>query len=175
MVDTPIHTADHLLPLIYDGLICLACNRLARYGPREYLHPAELVHEAFLRVMRNKRASFEGGRHLFFLISRSMRDLLVEGIRRNETGKRGRGSINVELEAVEVAVEPLRTELFDLKRALRRLADENPACAQIVILSYFAGLTHPEIADALKLSRATVERRWSQARTWLQEELAGGN
>ncbi|HSG39239.1 MAG TPA: ECF-type sigma factor [Thermoanaerobaculia bacterium] len=33
-------------------------------------------------------------------------------------------------------------------------------------------MTHPEIAEVLGLSRATVERRWSYARIWLRRELS---
>lgn len=166
-------TAEHLLPMIYEGLVCLARKRLAYYGTREYSHPAELVHEAYLRVVTNKQASFEGRRHLFFVISRTMRDLLIEGVRRNAAGKRGGGFLNVELEAMDITVEPHPKELLDLGRALQKLTQDSPASAQVVVLSYFVGLTHPEIAQLLSLSRATIERRWRYARSWLRQELAG--
>src|SRR5829696_4291365 len=80
--------AEHLLPMIYDGLLKLARNRMALYGDCEFLNPAELVHEAYLRVVKGVPASFEGCRHLFFAINRAMGDLLVESIRRGATGKR---------------------------------------------------------------------------------------
>ena len=103
MTDREPRTAEHLLPMIYEGLISLARNRMARSGNREYLNPAELVHEAYLRAVRGQRAHFEGCRHLFFTISRAMRDLLVEGSRRNATDKRGNGLLDIELESVETA------------------------------------------------------------------------
>jgi RNA polymerase sigma factor (TIGR02999 family) len=158
--------------MIYDGLVGLARNRLARYGTREYLNPAELVHEAYLRVVESKQASFEGCRHLFFVISRAMGDLLIEGIRRNATEKRGGGLLHVELEAVEITIEPHSREYLDLERALRRLAYDSPVSARVVMLSYFAGFTYPEIAGALRISRATVERHGKHARTWLRHELS---
>ena len=173
MIDQEPLIAAHLLPKIYDGLVCLARHRMARYGAREYLSPAELVHEAYLRVVGSEPAGFDGCRHLFFVINRAMGDLLVESLRRNATGKRGGGLPNIDLESVEIGVESRRREFLDLERALRRLARHRPACAQVVGLSYFVGLTHSEIAKALRLSLATVERRWRYARTWLRRELAG--
>jgi len=41
----------------------------------------------------------------------------------------------------------------------------------VVKLRFFAGLTMPEIAQALDLSLATVERFWTYARLWLYAEL----
>jgi DNA-directed RNA polymerase specialized sigma24 family protein len=42
---------------------------------------------------------------------------------------------------------------------------------RIVELRFFAGLTVEETADALRVSPATVKRRWSLARAWLFREL----
>lgn len=164
--------AEHLLPAIYDVLLGLAWRRLARHATGDFAHPAELVHEAYLRVVGDGRAGFEGCGHLFFAIDRAMRDLVVESFRRRATVKRGGDFVRVELAAADVAVEPRGREFLDLERALRRLARDRPHCAQVVVLSYHAGLTHPEIARALCLSLATVERRLQAARAWLQRELA---
>lgn len=173
MDNCDLRAPEQLLPTIYDDLVYLARNRMTQYYARDYLNAEELVHEAYLRVVRSKRAGFEGRAHLFFVINRAMRDLLVESIRRNATEKRGGGLLAVELDTVEVTVEPRYREFWDLERALRGLASDSPSCAQVVMLSYFAGLTHTEIAGALRLSRATVERRWEYARTWLRHELSG--
>jgi RNA polymerase sigma factor (TIGR02999 family) len=175
MVNPVQATVQHLSPQVYGRLIGLARNRLARYGRREYLNPTELVHEAYLRVAaKGEPASFDGDHHLFFVFNRAMRDVLIESIRRNTTGKRGGNHSSIELEAIEVAVEVDHKDSLDLDRALRKLARHDPVCAQVVMLGHFVGLTHPEIAEALGLSRATVERRWKYARVWLRHELAGG-
>jgi DNA-directed RNA polymerase specialized sigma24 family protein len=42
-----------------------------------------------------------------------------------------------------------------------------------VNLRYFAGLSVQEAADALDISRATADRYWAYARTWLYCELGG--
>jgi RNA polymerase sigma factor (TIGR02999 family) len=164
--------AERLLPLVYDELRRLARARIARLGPRETLTPTELVHEAYLRVVGSTHASFEGRRHFFFAASRAMRDIMVENVRRRTSLKRGGTWLRVAMESDEITLETPGESFLDLNRALHKLECESRDRAQVVLLSYFGGLTHPEIAEVLGLSLATVERRWSYARAWLRRELS---
>jgi len=164
--------AARLLPLVYDELRRLARARMARLGPGQTLTPTELVHEAYLRVSGGKQDSFEGRRHFFFAVSRAMRDLIVEGARRRGSLKRGGSYLRLPVEVAELTIADPQENVLDLDLALKKLERESPDRAQVVVLSYFGGLTHPEIAEVLGLSRATVERRWSYARTWLRRELS---
>ena len=59
-----------------------------------------------------------------------------------------------------------------LDEALSRLAEAEPAKAELVKLRFFAGLTMPEAAAALDISLATAERYWTFAKSWLYAELA---
>ncbi|HTQ78846.1 MAG TPA: ECF-type sigma factor [Thermoanaerobaculia bacterium] len=165
-------SAERLLPLVYDELRRLARARMARLGPGQTLTPTELVHEAYLRVTGGKQDSFEGRRHFFFTVSRAMRDLIVEGARRRGSLKRGGNYLRLPVEIAELTVADPTENVLDLDYALRKLEHESPDRAQVVQLSYFGGLTHPEIAEILGLSRATVERRWNYARIWLRRELS---
>lgn len=172
---TPRHrqSAPTLLPQVYDELRRLARARMARVGPGEMLTPTELVHETYLRLADGRRDTFEGRRHFFFAAARAMRDILVEAARRKSSLKRGGGTVQVSLEGAEGAVVAPRLQALDLDRALRKLEGVSPERARVVMLSFFGGLTHPEIGAVLGISRATVERRWGHARTWLRRELAG--
>lgn len=169
----PIEPLAEWLHLVYDELRRLARARIARFGAGQSLTPTELVHEAYLRITSGKPNGFEGRRHFFFAASRAMRDIMVEDVRRRASFKRGGDLRRVDLEDLEIAAT-LREDVLDLDRALRKLERESPERAEVVQLSYFAGLTHTEIAETLDLSRATVERRWSYARVWLQRELTRG-
>lgn len=170
-VDGGSQAAAQLLPLVYDELRRLARARMAdRTGGT--LTPTDLVHETYLRVAGRKTAGFEGRRHFFFAASRAMRDVMVEKVRRKATRKRGGHLLQVELEGTERAFQAPPDALVDLRRALAKLERESPDGARVVLLSYFGGLTHPEIAEVMGLSRATVERRWSDARAWLRRELS---
>ena len=57
------------------------------------------------------------------------------------------------------------------QEALSRLAETEPAKAELVKLRFFAGLTMPEAAAALDISLATAERYWTFAKSWLYAEL----
>ena len=165
-------SAADLLPLVYDELRRLARVRMARLCPGQTLTPTELVHEAYLRVAGGKRDTFEGRRHFFFAVSRAMRDLIVECARRKESLKRGGNYLLLPVEVAGlIAVDP-QEEVLDLDFALKKLERESPDRARVVLLSYFGGLTHTEIAEVLGLSVATIERRWSFARIWLRRELS---
>ncbi|MEW6365067.1 MAG: sigma-70 family RNA polymerase sigma factor [Acidobacteriota bacterium] len=73
---------------------------------------------------------------------------------------------------VEYGLE--QDELLALDQALERLAAVDQREAHVVELRFFAGLTVPEIADLLGVSRRTVEADWAHARAWLLRELAKG-
>jgi len=63
-------------------------------------------------------------------------------------------------------------DLLALDEALTKLAESEPAKAELVKLRFFAGLTMPEAAAALDISLATAERYWTFAKAWLYAELA---
>jgi DNA-directed RNA polymerase specialized sigma24 family protein len=93
--------------------------------------------------------------------------------RRKLTDHHGGEHRRVELDGVDVAAPSRAADLLALDDALTRLAVEDPVKAQLVTLRYFAGLSVQEAADALGLSRATADRYWAYARTWLYCELGG--
>ena len=64
--------------------------------------------------------------------------------------------------------------LLALDAALGRLQALDARGARVVDLRYFAGLTVPDVAAALGVSVATVERDWAAARAWLHRELGRG-
>ena len=59
-----------------------------------------------------------------------------------------------------------------LSESLDLLERLDPRQAQIVTLRFFVGMSAEEIAAALGISPATVQREWRVARAWLQRELS---
>ncbi len=165
------HTADQLLPLVYDELRKLAAARLADEKPGQTLQPTALVHEAFLRLVGSSQpASWDSRGHFFAAAAEAMRRILVENARRKQAVKHGGGIRRVPLQEFHRVTESPQ-DLLDLDNALTRFAAEEPEKARLVQLRFFAGLSMPDAAAALGISLATAERWWTFARAWLYSEL----
>jgi RNA polymerase sigma factor (TIGR02999 family) len=167
-------TAEQLLPLVYDELRRLASHWLSQETPGQTLQPTALVHEAYLRLVgtTGPPTGWDNRRHFFAAAAEAMRRLLVEKARHKKRLKHGGDRRRVELEAAASLVQAPSEDLLALDEALNRLAEHDPVKAEVVKLRFFAGLTMPEIAQALDLSLTTVERYWTFARTWLYADLA---
>lgn len=162
-----------LLPLVYKELRTLANRYLRKERAGHTLQSTALVHEAFLRLVDQKRARVENRNHFFAVASQAMRRVLVDHARKDQAGKRISAHERVALDkAPELAVES-NSEILAVHQALERLAKSYPRHAKLVVLRYFGGLTNPEAAEVLNVSLATVERDWQVARILLRRELKG--
>jgi RNA polymerase sigma factor (TIGR02999 family) len=168
-----VQAAEQLLPLVYDELRRLAAQKLVSERPGQTLDATALVHEAYVRLVARKDArSWDHRGHFFAAAAEAMRRILVENARSKRSLKRGGGRKRVDLGA-NVAGETPREDLLALDEALAKFAIQEPVKAQLVKIHFFAGLTLPQTAEALGISRATAERHWAYARTWLFAELEG--
>jgi RNA polymerase sigma factor (TIGR02999 family) len=163
--------AAELLPLVYDELRRLAAQRLAQENPGQTLEATALVHEAYLRLVGDRRDAWDNRRHFFAAAAEAMRRILVENARRKGRHKHGGGRKRLDLDEACTLIEAPSEDLLALEEALGRLTALNPTRAEVVKLRFFAGLTMPEVALALDISVPTAERYWAFARTWLYAEL----
>ncbi len=167
------HAAEQLLPLVYDELRQLAAQQLAQEKPGQTLQATALVHEAYLRLVDADRAQHWNSRgHFFAAAAEAMRRILIEQARRKGRLKHGRGCRHADLDSGCLVSAAPSLDLLALDEALSRLAEIEPAKAELVKLRFFAGLTMPEAAAALSISLATAERYWTFAKSWLYAELA---
>jgi RNA polymerase sigma factor (TIGR02999 family) len=143
--------------------------------PGHTLQPTALVHEAFLELAGQRRASFTDRVHFLSVAAFVMRRILAEHARGRKAEKRGGGAVPVPLdeEIARVAASPESAweEIAAVDAALDRLAAIDERGAQVVVMRYFGGLSHDEIAEALAVSVATVKREWTAAKAWLRREL----
>lgn len=164
--------AEQLLPLVYDELRRLAAQRLAQEKPGQTLQPTALVHEAYLRLVDVDQAQDWNSRgHFFAAAAEAMRRILIDGARRKRRPKHGGDRLRVALDEVRAIAQP-REDVLALDDALRKLAEQQPAKAELVKLRYFAGLSLEEAAACLGISPATAKRYWAFARAWLYDALA---
>jgi RNA polymerase sigma factor (TIGR02999 family) len=167
-------SSDQLLPLVYDELRKLAAQRLAREKPGQTLQPTALVHEAYLRLVDTDQCQQWNSRgHFFAAAAEAMRRILVNRARDKRRLRRGGGQHRVELEPGEFSYDVPGLDILALDEALEHLALEQPACAELVKLRFFAGLTQEESAQALGVTRRTADRYWAYARAWLFHALDG--
>ncbi len=164
---------DKLWALIYDELRVLARNQLADEAAGHRRQPTSLVHEAYLRLMGTDSPEWANRRHFFTAAAQAMRRIRLDDARTRKRLKRGGGAdpgqLLVEPEVVDV--DP--TIVLGIDEALRKLEQEEPQKAEVVLLRYFAGLSVDECAAVLGVSPRSVDYWWRFARAWLHRELSG--
>ncbi|MEQ1828545.1 MAG: ECF-type sigma factor [Pirellula sp.] len=164
--------AEKLLPLVYDELRRLAVARLSHEKPGQTLQATALVHEAYIRLLRDgKDQCFNSRGHFFSAAAECMRRILVDQARRKLRPKHGGFRQRIELDDAVLMEEDRAIELVALHEALEVLHAEFPEKAELVKLRYFAGLSHQEAAEMMGISRATADRYWAYARAFLRSEM----
>jgi len=175
--------ASQLLPLVYDELRQLAAQKLAQEKPGQTLQATALVHEAYLRLVMPGSGSrgppqeqhWDGRRHFFAAAAEAMRRILINRARDRGRLKRGGDWRRLHLDHIDLSVAEPPDELLTLNDALDKLEQEDPACAELVKLRFFAGLTLDEAARTLGVVRRTADRYWAFARSWLFAALRKGD
>ena len=166
--------AEELLPLVYEELRRLAALKMADQPPGQTLQPTALVHEAWLRLAGSEQKEWQGSRHFFAAAAEAMRHILIDAARKKRRLKRGGDWQRLDLEEVHLAVDADPDGLLAVNEALKDLAHEDPAKAELVKLRFFVGLSLPQAAQALGLSLAAAKRSWAFSRAWLYRRLTKG-
>lgn len=163
-----------LIPRVFEDL-----HRLANYHFRDEraghtLQPTALVSELYLRLAGTELPEALNRKDFFTVASRLMREILVDHARARRAQKRGGDVARV---SFQNAIETPRyagldaDSLIAVHEALKGLKAIDGEQAQVAELRFFSGLTLPEAAEVMEISRATAERRWSAARRWLAWKL----
>ena len=166
------HAADQLLPLVYNELRRLAARMLAREKPGQTLDATALVHEAYLRLIGSgSEPHWDSRRHFFAAAAEAIRRILLDRARDKRRLKRGGTWRRLRLDQIDLCIAEPPDDLCALDEALGKLAQEDPLCAELVKLRFFAGLTLEDAASALGIARRTADRYWAFARSWLYDAL----
>lgn len=165
---------DRLLPLVYHELRRLAQRHLDGERGDHTLQATALVHEAYLRLIDQRRVEWKNRAHFFAIASQAIRRILIDHARARGAARRGGGAEKLPIEAaLDIAPEQTPAELVALDDALTRFATNEPEKARIVEMRFFGGLTNEEVAAVTGTSLSTVERQWRFARAWLFRDLRG--
>jgi RNA polymerase sigma factor (TIGR02999 family) len=162
---------ETLLPVVYKELRRLAARHVARERRGHSIQATALVHEAYLRLFKDKSLRWQNRPHFMAIAAHSMREILVERARARNASKRGGARNRITLDEGIASAPAPEIDVLALHEALDRLAALDARQVQIVELRFFGGLTNEEVAQLLAISVATVKRDWTAAQAWLRREL----
>jgi RNA polymerase sigma factor (TIGR02999 family) len=162
---------DAATRIVYDELHRIATSYLQKERSDHTLQPTALIHEAYVRLVKEEKASFENRKKFFAFAARLMRQILVDHARAHGAGKRGGGIAKLPLNEAVDLVSGRAPEFLALNEALDNLARLSPRKAQVIELRYFGGLNVEEIAQLLETSAATVSRDQRMAEAWLNQAM----
>jgi RNA polymerase sigma factor (TIGR02999 family) len=164
---------DQLITVVYQELRRRAAGQLRRERRGQTLQPTALVHEAYVRLVDQRRVVWQNRGQFFGVACQMMRRILVDRARAHRMAKRSGQWAQVTLDEAFRTTPPLNVDVLDLDAALTRLAAFDPRKSQLAELRFFGGLSLRETGNALGISIATAERDWQATRAWLAKELRG--
>lgn len=171
-----VESRDRLIRAIYGELQRTAGELLRKERSGHGMQPADLVHEALIRMFDSATlARALDRRYLFSAAAQAMRRVLVDHARHRSAAKREGNRARVPLDEALRHFENRGIDCLALDEALDRLKVMDERQHLIVTLRFFAGLTVADVADTLGVSTGTVEGDWRIARAWLMTQLAPGH
>ena len=164
-------STDRLLEAVYDQLRRIAQQHMKDEKPGHTLEATALVHEAYLRLVRNKELKWSSRAQFYVAAAHAMQRILVEHARKKKRLKRGGDRRPVASNVLDLASDENLEDVVAINEAINRLEGEDARAALVTRLRFYAGLTVEETAKAMKLSERTVMREWAYARAWLHDAL----
>ncbi len=164
-------STDRLLEAVYDQLRKIAQLRMKDEKAGHTLQATALVHEAYLRLVRNKELKWSSRAQFYVAAAQAMQRILVEHARKKKRLKRGGDRQPLASNVLDLARDENLEDVVALNEAIDRLEREDARAALVTRLRFYAGLTVEETAKAMKLSERTVMREWAYARAWLHAAL----
>jgi RNA polymerase sigma factor (TIGR02999 family) len=169
---------DELYAIVYGELRVLAHRQRRQWDASGMLNTTALVHEAYLKLVRQRRIHFETRAHFFAVAAIAIRHIVSNYARDRQARKRGGGVRIVSLSETgtrpdgELRVSDEHVELLvAIDEALERLERVSPRQRGVVECRFFGGMSVEETAAAVGISPRTVKRDWMLAQAWLQREL----
>lgn len=162
---------DRLIPVVYEDLSRIASRHLRGEREGHTLDTAALVHESYLHLVHRPGDTWQNRAQFFAVASKVMRRILVDYARRRRALKRGGDQVHVAWQPGIGAEERDLDELLTLDEALTALAERDGRLGDVVECRFFGGMSSAETAQALGVSRRTIERDWTRARAYLYRHL----
>ncbi len=161
---------ERLVPEVYPELHAMASRYVSRERPGT-IQATVLVHDLYLRMLKQDRANFPNRRAFYGFAAAAMRHMLIDRIRAVHSAKRGAKRQRVPLSDDLQFIDPTSDDILDLDVALTELTVFDPRKAELVQLCAFLGCGRNEAADLMGISLTTAKRDFRLARAWLAQRL----
>jgi len=165
------HLYDELFSIVYDNLKTIANRQLNKEYNNITLSKTSLVHEVYLKLMDHNDVDWQDRAHFYAIVSKCMRQILIDHARKKSAKKRGGGKKAITYLDGLMKLEQSADQLINLDSALNRLKKLNPRLVRVVECRYFGEISISDTAAALGISEKTVNRDWKKAKGWLHKEL----
>lgn len=162
---------EQLIPHVYPHLHQVAAAYLRRESSDHTLQPTALVHELYLKLLKQRKADWEDRAHFYSFAAKVMRRILVDHGRAVRADKRGAGLDPLPLSEEMAWIDLNSADMIDVNRALEELAAVDERKVRLAELRYFLGCTVSEAAALLGISTTTAERDLVLLRSWLYARL----
>jgi len=161
-----------LMEMVYDELRRIAGHYFKQEAEGHTLQPTALVHEAYLQLVNVKVVEWKDRNHFFAIAAKTMRQILVRHAIRKKSLKRGGGAERVSLDEGLALSREKTIDILVMEEGLRELERRDSRSAQIVEMRFYGGLKEVDVAEAMGLSRRTVQLEWRHAKAWLRNYLS---
>ncbi len=163
---------ESLIPLVYEKLKRIAHKRMLGEQGGHTLNTTDVVHEAYLKLIKFDRINWQNRSHFYAIASQVMRNILVDYAKKKKAEKRGGDLNRVTLRDADASANVDLDQLLSIHQALERLSEFDERRAKVVECRFFGGLNMKEIGETLGISTRTVHRDLDIASAWLNRELS---
>lgn len=161
---------DELTPILYAELRHLAERSMRNEQQGHTLQATALVHEAYERLI-GVDLPWRNRAHFMGVAAQVMRRILVDHARGRNAAKRGGDHSRVSFdEALQIASDN-DDLVLELDQALLKLNQFDALKSQILEMRFFGGLSYDQAAEALHISKATLDREMRLAKAWLRQQM----
>ena len=164
-----------LMPLVYDEIIKIAVPHFRDESRSHTLEGAAIVNEVYLKLLQYAPSRIENRKHFYAIAARSVRQVLVDYLKRSRAAKRGAEFRRITLDGSRIS-DPTNVvsqiDLLTLHECIEKLETLHVRQARLADLRLFSGLNLEESAEALGVSARTIDTDWKMARAWLVRELS---
>ena len=169
--------AGELVEKFYGELRRIAELQLRRERKNHSLQPTALVHEAFLKLSKQRKLEEKSRTSMLAAGAKLMRRILVDHARGRKAVKRGGAFQRLLLEDdVHLTVSPNDpVDIVIMDDLIESLSHASERSARLVELRFFGGLTNAEVAETLGVSPRTIDNDWRFAKAWIRRELTEGD